>query len=121
MARKSELTTQVDIFIGNKIRELRLALGLSREQLSQNIGVTHQQLEKYETAKNRISAGRLLVIANALGESVADLYDGAETEPKAIPVKSQRICLEMSRNFLKIKNSDCQDKLNALVRQLARA
>ena len=48
MARKNDYIQEVDKFIGGKIYSLRLAKGLSRQQLSKVIGVTHQQLQKYE-------------------------------------------------------------------------
>ena len=73
MARKSKFTEQIDTAIGQKIHELRISLGLSRQQLAGKIGVTHQQLQKYEKGTNRISAGRLVAIAQALGKSVSYL------------------------------------------------
>ena len=53
MGRKNSYLEQIDKFIGHKIYSLRLEKGLSREQLSQVIGVTHQQLQKYETGANK--------------------------------------------------------------------
>jgi transcriptional regulator with XRE-family HTH domain len=54
MGRKNSYLDKIDKFIGQKIYSLRLAKGLSREQLSKVIGVTHQQLQKYENGTNRV-------------------------------------------------------------------
>ena len=58
---------EADAHIGRRIRERRLMLGLSQQQLAQAIGVTYQQAHKYETGLNRVSAGRLFRVAEALG------------------------------------------------------
>jgi len=59
MGRKNSYLDEIDKFIGNKIYSLRLAKGLPRQELSKVIGVTHQQLQKYENGSNRVSASRL--------------------------------------------------------------
>jgi transcriptional regulator with XRE-family HTH domain len=66
--------TAVDVAIGQKLRALRLARGLSQTELARMIGVTFQQLQKYETGGNRISAGRLAVVAAVLGVPVTTFY-----------------------------------------------
>ena len=78
MGRKNSYLEQIDKFIGHKIYSLRLEKGLSREQLSQVIGVTHQQLQKYETGANRVTASRLLLIAKALEQEIPYFYEGFE-------------------------------------------
>jgi transcriptional regulator with XRE-family HTH domain len=104
--------------VGGKINTLRIEQGLSREQLAEKIDVTHQQLAKYEKGLNRISLGRFWAICTALktppefffdklGESVNDLA-------------STRLCMEMSRNFLRIESRDRQEAINALVRNLTK-
>ena len=78
MARKNDYIVEVDKYIGGRIYSLRLAQGFSRQQLSQIIGVTHQQLQKYEKGTNRISAGRLVLVAKSLGEEISYFYEGLE-------------------------------------------
>ena len=117
MSRKNEFTTKVDTAIGVKIHELRIAMGLSREQVARKIGVTHQQLQKYEKGTNRISAGRLMAIARALDETVAFFFENIEESP--LPSQHQRMCIELSRNFMKIKDPAHQNAINLLVRTLA--
>lgn len=119
MARKSEFTEKVDKIIGIKIHELRISMGLSRQQLAAKIGVTHQQLQKYEKGTNRISAGRLMAIAKALGKTVAFFFDNVEEGHEALPSQHQRMCIEVSRNFMKIKSPMHQNAINLLVRTLA--
>ena len=77
MARKNDYIVEVDKYIGERIYSLRLAQGFSRQQLSQIIGVTHQQLQKYEKGSNRISVGRLVLISKALDKNISYFYEGA--------------------------------------------
>lgn len=122
MARKNEYIAEVDKIVGNKIYSLRLAKGLSRQQLAEVIGVTHQQLQKYEKGNNRLSIGRLALIAKALGKTSSYFYEGLETEsPEEMVTQHQRMCIEVSRNFMKIENTDHQNAVNALIKSLIKA
>ncbi len=121
MARKNDYIKEVDEFIGDKIYNLRLGKGLSRQQLAEVIGVTHQQLQKYEKGTNRISVGRLVLIAKALGKNVHYFYDGIDSEAQEPMVtQHQRMCIEVSRNFMKIRSSEHQHAVNTLVRSLVK-
>lgn len=121
MARKNEYIQEVDQFVGDKIYSLRLAKGLSRQQLSDVIGVTHQQLQKYEKGTNRISVGRLVLIAKALGKTVNYFYEGLDSqESEPILTQHQRMCIEVSRNFMKIRSAEHQNAVNTLVRSLVK-
>lgn len=119
MARKSEFTEKIDTLIGMKIHELRISMGLSRQQLAAKIGVTHQQLQKYEKGTNRISAGRLAAIAKALNKPVAFFFEDTYEDNETLPTQHQRMCIEVSRNFLRIKNPMHQNAINLLVRTLS--
>ena len=66
-AEQKDVQHQIDIAVGLKIRELRKSNGMSQTQLANLVGVTFQQVQKIERAKNRISAGRLCVIALHFG------------------------------------------------------
>jgi transcriptional regulator with XRE-family HTH domain len=126
MARKVEHIEQIDRHIGAKIQELRLAHGMSRQNLGEKIEVTHQQLQKYEIGSNRVSAGRLALIAKYLDTSVATFYEGLDNSLNAIASdvdlnQNQRMCIEVSRNFMKIKNPDHKTAINSLVRILAKS
>ena len=126
MARKVEHIEQIDRYIGSRIQELRLAHGMSRQDLGDLIEVTHQQLQKYEIGVNRVSAGRLALIAKYLNTSVATFYEGLDFNLKATASdidlnQNQRMCIEVSRNFMRIKNPEHKDAINSLVRILARS
>jgi transcriptional regulator with XRE-family HTH domain len=120
MARKNDFIEKADKFIGEKIYSLRLAKGLSRQQLAKVIVVTHQQLQKYEKGVNRIPMGRLILIAKALEKNIDYFYDGLEEADNVEPVHTQhqRMCIEVSRNFMKIRNPAHQQAVNALIRSL---
>src|ERR1043165_2685932 len=66
--------TAEDVAIGQKVRALRLDRGLSQAGLAEQIGVAFQQVQKYESGANRISAGRLALVARALGVPVTAFY-----------------------------------------------
>ncbi len=96
MARQHSYIEQVDLHIGNQIYAARLAKGLSRQELSDQIGVTHQQLQKYEKGINRISVGRLVLIAKALDRNVESFYTGLEAvDEERVPTQHQRMCIEV--------------------------
>ncbi len=123
MARKVDEIEEINSFIGNKIREFRLAEGMSRQDLAEKIFVTHQQLQKYEKGTNRVSAGRLALIAQVLKRNIEDFYSGFvaspdQDAPQDGANKHQRMRLEVSRNFMKIKPGH-QDAVNSLIRILA--
>ena len=70
---------RVDIEVGRRVRTFRLEKGLSQEQLGDQLGLTFQQVQKYEKGINRIGAGRLQRIANILEIPVGDFFDLAQT------------------------------------------
>jgi len=74
MRRGNELTQAIDEIVGERIHILREAKGLTLKQLSQEIGVTFQQLFKYEKCINKISCGRLYLIAKALKRPVSYFF-----------------------------------------------
>jgi transcriptional regulator with XRE-family HTH domain len=69
------MTTAVDIYIGARMRDRRLALGLTQEALGQKLGVSFQQVQKYENGSNRVSAARLFEICEALDVSLASMFE----------------------------------------------
>lgn len=121
MARQNDYIAQVDKFIGAKIYNLRLSKGLSRQQLADTIGVTHQQLQKYEKGVNRIAVGRLVLIAKALHKTVDFFYEGLEKDnSEPVLTKHQRMCIEVSRNFMKLSSPEHQAAVNSLVKSLVK-
>jgi transcriptional regulator with XRE-family HTH domain len=76
-----------DIEIGRKIRALRLERGLSQSQLAEGIGLTFQQVQKYEKGANRVSAGRLQQVADLLHVPITYFFGhmGARAKKEALP------------------------------------
>jgi transcriptional regulator with XRE-family HTH domain len=68
----------VDIEVGQRIKIQRLAAGLSQTELGESIGVTFQQVQKYEKGANRVGAGRLTQIARVLNVAVNTFFEGRE-------------------------------------------
>jgi transcriptional regulator with XRE-family HTH domain len=68
----------IDIEVGQRIRIQRLAAGLSQSELAERIGVTFQQVQKYEKGTNRVGAGRLTKIARVLNVPVGSFFDGRD-------------------------------------------
>jgi len=109
-----------DRHVGTRIRERRVMMGLSQQQLARMIGVTYQQAHKYERGLNRISAGRLFEIAVVLGVPVSFFFDGLLADhPEHAVSPRQRMCLELARNFALIDNEKHQEALSQMARALA--
>ena len=68
----------VDKLVGRNIRILRLAKGLSQTELADELGVTFQQVQKYEKGTNRVGSGRLLKISAILGVKITDFFEGTD-------------------------------------------
>jgi len=66
----SDLTKKIDDHVGRQIRKRRNLLGLTQEQLADALGTSYQQVQKYETATSRVSAGRLFEIAATLDSEI---------------------------------------------------
>lgn len=77
---------EVDIIVGGNIRMMRVTIGLSQEKLAESLGVTFQQVQKYEKGTNRVSASTLHAIAKTLNVSISSLFgEAACNENPAIP------------------------------------
>lgn len=119
-ARQGDQASHTDRHVGARIRERRVDLGMSQQQLAVMIGVTYQQAHKYERGLNRISAGRLFEIARVMGVPVSHFFDGLaeQGEPQELPPR-QRMGLELARNFALIDNERHQQALSQMARALA--
>lgn len=118
-ARVVNRSTDTDRHVGIRIRERRVMLGLSQQQMAELIGVTYQQAHKYERGINRISAGRLFEIAQVLRVPVGYFFEGLGDRDDAGLPSRQRMCLEVARNFAQIKNERHQEALSQMARALA--
>ena len=75
------MSDPTDVYVGARVREARLAAGLSQTTLAGMLGVAYQQIQKYENASNRISCSRIVRIAAALGRPVEWFFDEAPLGP----------------------------------------
>jgi transcriptional regulator with XRE-family HTH domain len=118
----------VDRHVGLRIRMRRKELGISQERLAEALGLTFQQVQKYERAANRVSASKLWEIARALSASVAYFYDGlagvAEVESAPTPNRNAHAFLltpegvELAALFPKLPRARVRRKVVELVRVL---
>ncbi|MBT4739787.1 MAG: helix-turn-helix transcriptional regulator, partial [Rhodospirillaceae bacterium] len=76
--------SDIDKHVGARIRERRIMMGLSQQQMADMIGVTYQQAHKYERGINRISAGRLYEITRVLSVPVSYFFDGLENNDEQV-------------------------------------
>ncbi len=123
-ASKDELAAE----IGKRLRMRRLMLGMSQQTLANGIGVTFQQVQKYENGTNRVSASRMQQIASVLNIPVASLYEDIEIDvPASAPatvvdleaVLSTKDGVALIAAFAKLKDSKVRQGLVNLVRTLA--
>ncbi len=70
----------VDVHVGKRVRHRRWMVGMTQQQLAEKVGIKFQQIQKYETGMNRVSASRLWDIAEALDVQVSFFFDGIEDE-----------------------------------------
>ena len=81
--------------------------------------MTYQQAHKYENGVNRISAGRLYMIARVLNLDVGYFFDGLEADPPKEQTPQQRVFLDLARNFRSIRTRKRQEAICLLTRILA--
>lgn len=86
----------IDVHVGHRVRARRKMLGLSQTQLGNELGVTFQQVQKYERGTNRIGSSRLFKMSNILDVPVAYFFEGAETK---LPGYNEGLALETSEAF----------------------
>ncbi|MFV0335859.1 MAG: helix-turn-helix domain-containing protein [Tropicimonas sp.] len=96
----------VDIHVGKRVRHRRWMIGMTQQQLAQQVGIKFQQIQKYETGANRISASRLWDIATSLRVNVSFFFDGLENDaPAESPsgdLLADREALELVRSYYAI-------------------
>jgi len=73
----------VDVHVGKRIRHRRWMVGMTQQQLADSVGIKFQQIQKYETGMNRVSASRLWDIARTLGVAIGFFFDGLDKDDGA--------------------------------------
>jgi transcriptional regulator with XRE-family HTH domain len=120
-------TNPIDAQVGNRVRIRRMLIGMSQERLGDLLGLTFQQVQKYEKGVNRIGAGRLFEIARILGVPIDFFYDGVgaalenpgEGTPPVMEFVSSGEGLQLSLAFMKIKDPKVRKRVLDLVKSLA--
>ena len=94
----------VDIHVGQKIRQRRWLIGMTQQQLAAAVGIKFQQIQKYETGMNRVSASRLWDIARELGVPVAHFFEGLDgaSEDDFEDQSNSKQAMELVRAYLAI-------------------
>lgn len=111
----------VDRHIGERIRERRAEMGLTQEELGAALSISYQQVQKYETGANRVSAGRLFDIAATLGVDIAYFFASYRGNVRGEPLPHgghNRSAIELVRNFLEIKDEGVRAAVTGLLRAL---
>lgn len=104
------MTHHVDVHVGKRVRHRRWLIGMTQQQLAQQVGIKFQQIQKYETGANRISASRLWDIAEALDVPVSFFFEGLEEvqksadDKKSVPVDlmGDKEALDLVRSYYAI-------------------
>ena len=111
----------IDVAVGHRIRLFRLNAGLSQTELADQIGVTFQQVQKYEKGVNRVGAARLQQIATALDVPVTFFYDGdgKAREVESLLFLDSAFSLRLLRAYSKIKDQTVQRQLVSLMESIA--
>ena len=82
---------KVDVHVGQKIRQRRWLTGMTQQRLAELVGIKFQQIQKYETGANRVSASRLWDIADALDVNVSFFIDGIKTEEEEAQAHAETV------------------------------
>jgi len=98
MGNGTGATEAIDRTIGLNIKTRRIILGLSRQQLSKKVGITHQQIAKNEDGANRVAASRLPDFARALKMEISDFFD-QDTGDIELPDSKNRAVIELNRHL----------------------
>jgi transcriptional regulator with XRE-family HTH domain len=115
----------VDILVGRNIRIYRLQKGMSQTELGTRIGVSFQQIQKYEQGTNRVGGGRLHQIAASLDVPVSTFFDGApqvdEKNPTSSPLEliSDAYALRLLQAFAEIVDAGTRRSVLEVVEKLA--
>ena len=116
--------TQIDAHVGRQIRLRRLLVGMTQDRLAELLGLTFQQVQKYEKGINRIGAGRLFELAEILGVPVTFFYDGiAAKAPDSTQDAGARLGefllseegMRLSQAFMRIKPAGVRRRIVQLV------
>lgn len=124
----------VDVYVGRRLRLKRTILGMSQEAVGKEIGVTFQQIQKYERGINRMGASRLYDFSRALGVSIAYFFEGygdyktsdaemlALSEPEGGGFEHEKVnnreTIEVMRAYYRVKNPALRKRIVDLIKAM---
>ncbi|TXI12578.1 MAG: XRE family transcriptional regulator [Rhizobium sp.] len=130
----AKVPNPIDAYVGSRVRTRRLMLGMSQERLAEQIGVTFQQVQKYEKGTNRIGASRLQAIAAVLAVPVAFFFQQDNTQPlntdglgaingleDLSDFLTSKEGLNLNKAFMKINDPGIRQSVLLLIKSLASA
>ncbi|HEX3753486.1 MAG TPA: helix-turn-helix transcriptional regulator [Rhizomicrobium sp.] len=122
----------IDVQVGSRVRIRRMLIGMSQERLGDLLGLTFQQVQKYEKGVNRIGAGRLFEVSRILGVPINFFYEGvsehlagnrgfaeSDSSPPVMEFVSSGEGMQLSLAFMKIKDPKVRRKVLDLVKSLS--
>jgi len=111
----------VDIHVGRRVKEIRTVRGLTQSNVAEQLGISFQQLQKYETGANRVSASRMFELSKLLGVSPSFFFEGLEGESyesmPAMDMETARIASILSN----ITNEKLKRRIHTLISEIARS
>ena len=132
-----KIPNPVDVHVGSRVRMRRILIGMSQEKLGDALGLTFQQVQKYEKGTNRIGASRLQAIANILGVPVDYFFDGMPTDDTTpmltladgLPDEATYVVdflataegVQLNKAFVRIRDAKLRRKVVELVKEIAGA
>lgn len=133
MSDRKKTPNPVDVHVGSRVRLKRTMMGLSQEKLGESLGVTFQQVQKYEKGANRIGASRLQQISSILRTPISFFFEGAPVrndlaaegfsedgiQDYTIDFLSTNEGIQLNKAFARIKDPKVRKKIVDLVKSLA--
>lgn len=116
-----QIAKNVDRHVGERVRHRRAEMGLTQSDLAKALGLSYQQMQKYETAANRLSAGKLFEIAQALQVPASYFFEDVDPARKRAPLEHgghNRATISIVQNFDDIESSELRTAVSALVKAL---
>lgn len=120
---ETQMKHPVDAHVGKRIRHRRWMVGMTQQQLADKVGIKFQQIQKYETGMNRVSASRLWDIAETLGVSISFFFEGLGSgvaTQAGTDIMADKEALELVRSYYAIPEAQ-RRRLFDLARVLSEA
>jgi transcriptional regulator with XRE-family HTH domain len=112
----------IDVLVGSRIRRFRKGRKMSQAQLGKKLGVTFQQVQKYENGKNRVGASRLQMISTALDVPVGQFFadDAGTSRTSAKPLAFDPQALRFAEAFIRLNDRELRNSIIDMVEAMAR-